>query len=113
MRFDVEERSRRLTPTASGQTGQIKFMQPPEIKILINATDLIEPEVQAEREQLILNANGIKSVSSAEQNALAGKSVVAMRKHVKDTTSERMTITRRFDDAKKIVIDFFNAYNSD
>jgi hypothetical protein len=84
---------------------------PPEIKILIAGDELISPEVRNQLEQLVLSAGGIKSVTKSDENKLAGNCVVAMRKHVKDLTAERMVITRRFDDAKKIVMDFFAEHN--
>jgi hypothetical protein len=86
-------------------------MQPPEIKIFIAGDDLISPDVQTERNALVLSAAEIKAVTTSSQNNRAGQTVVAMRKHVKATTADRMTITRRFDDAKKIVMDFFEAHN--
>jgi len=86
-------------------------MNPPEIKILINAADLIAPEVQKERDELHLISTAILSVTTKDKNEYAGKRVVAMRKHVKETTAQRLLITRRFDDAKKIVMDFFEEHN--
>lgn len=87
------------------------IQNPPEIKILIAGDELISPEVQNQREQLILSAGGIKSVTKPDENKLAGNCVVAIRKHVKDLTAERLAITRRFDDAKKIVMDFYAEHN--
>ena len=86
-------------------------MNPPEIKIFIAGDDLISPDVQTDRNALVSSAAEIKAVINSSQNNRAGQTVVAMRKHVKATTADRMTITRRFDDAKKIVMDFFAAHN--
>ena len=86
-------------------------MNPPEIKIFIAGDDLISPDVQTERDDLVQRAIKTKSVATAAENIYAGESVVRMRKHVKSTTSDRMTITRRFDDAKKVIMDFFTAHN--
>lgn len=85
-------------------------MQVPEIKILINGNDLLLQEIRSEREDLATNAQSIVSVSTAEQNQLAGQSVVAMRKHVKDVTAERMKRTKVLDDAKKLIMDFYGEH---
>ena len=87
-------------------------MNPPEIKILINAADLIAPSVTEERDALISQAAGIKSVANAEQDNACGLSVTSMRKHVKDLTAERMKRTKILDDAKKLIMDFFGEHLS-
>jgi hypothetical protein len=82
-------------------------MQPPEIKILIPAENLVSKQKQQDAVDLILAAAEIKAVSNSDENCRAAESVVAMRKFSKDLSTERLAITRRFDDAKKIVMDFF------
>lgn len=78
----------------------------PEIKILIPAENLILPEVKVEREQLVVQAAGIKSISTQTENEIAGKSVVAMRKHVRTVNELRLSQTRILDDAKKLFKDY-------
>jgi len=84
----------------------------PEIKIVINAADLIPAQLELDRNELIQNADAIKTVTSSDDNQVAGECVVGMRKHVKATTASRLAITRRFDDAKKLVMDFFEKHNA-
>jgi hypothetical protein len=84
---------------------------PPEIKILINEADLIPSEMTTQRDQFLLCASGIKSITTSDANAMAGKTVVEMRKHVKSIESERKERTKILDDAKKLLMDFFGSHN--
>ena len=83
----------------------------PEIKILIQEADLIPAEMTTQREQFLLCASGIKSITTADANSMAGQTVVEMRKHVKEIESQRKERTKILDDAKKLLMDFFGSHN--
>jgi len=83
----------------------------PEIKIVINAEDLIPADMVQEREQYLLCAGGIKSITTADENSMAGQTVVEMRMHVKAIEEMRTTRTRPLLDAQKLLKGFYDSHS--
>jgi hypothetical protein len=82
----------------------------PEIKIVINSVDLIPSDMVTEREQYLLCASGIKSITTPDENSMAGQTVVEMRKHVKAVEEMRVTRTRPLLDAQKLLKGFCDSH---
>ena len=85
-------------------------MDTPEIKIIIPSENLISAETKQVAIELLAKAKSISLVTTAEQNQDAGRSVVALRKHSKAMDASRMEKTRKLDDAKKIIKDYFDEH---
>jgi hypothetical protein len=83
----------------------------PEIKIIIQEADLIPADMVTEREQYLLCAGGIKSITTANENSMAGQTVVEMRKHVKAIEEMRTTRTRPLLDAQKLLKGFYDSHS--
>jgi len=83
----------------------------PEIKIVIAEADLIPADMVTEREQYLLCAGGIKSIATADENSMAGQTVVEMRKHVKAIEEMRTTRTRPLLDAQKLLKGFYDSHS--
>lgn len=83
----------------------------PEIKIIIQESDLIPADMTQEREQFLLCAGGIKSITTADENKMAGQTVVEMRKHCKAIEEMRTTRTRPLLDAQKLLKGFYDSHS--